>query len=399
MMRHLLLLATGFMLCMAPVAKATDIKATLKLAYLTRAYEEPLPLSLVEPEITNNGLEGARVGLGDNRATGNLLGHAYEMEEHRAPDLEALLATARTLLTTGTRVLVADLEPSDLLAVADLPEADGAILLNIRSSRDELRGADCRKNVFHVAPSYAMRADALGQYLTWKRWMRWFVVRGVKPEDKDYTAAIKRTADRYRAKIVEEREIKFEAGNRRTDTGHQQIQTQIPMLTQGARDHDITLVADQDEAFGEYLLWRTSVPKPVAGTQGLMALAWHRAYEQYGGTQLQSRFQNKAKRVMTERDYLAWLAVRVAGEAVTRSGTADISAIREFILSPKFTIAAFKGQGLSFRTWDRQMRQPLLLTGPRALVSMSPQEGFLHENFLTDTLGIDKTETQCRVPN
>jgi ABC transporter substrate binding protein (PQQ-dependent alcohol dehydrogenase system) len=65
----------------------------------------------------------------------------------------------------------------------------------------------------------------------------------------------------------------------------------------------------------------------------------------------------------------------------------------------KFTIAAFKGQALSFRTWDRQLRQPILLSGPRALVSMSPQDGYLHEKFITDTLGFDQPETQCKLPD
>jgi hypothetical protein len=30
---------------------------------------------------------------------------------------------------------------------------------------------------------------------------------------------------------------------------------------------------------------------------------------------------------------------------------------------------------------------------------MSPQEGFLHPKFLTDTLGYDEPETKCEFPN
>jgi YVTN family beta-propeller protein len=36
----------------------------------------------------------------------------------------------------------------------------------------------------------------------------------------------------------------------------------------------------------------------------------------------------------------------------------------------------------------------MLITGARSLVSMSPQEGFLHPKFLTDTLGYDEPETK-----
>jgi ABC transporter substrate binding protein (PQQ-dependent alcohol dehydrogenase system) len=380
-------------------AVCDETKLAAPIVYLSRAYAEPLPLSLVEPIITDKGLQGARLGLSDNVATGRILKHDYTLVERVSSDKAGVVAAARDLLGNGHRLIVADLEPDELLAVADLAEAQDAIILNARSSNDALRGASCRHNVFHVAPSFAMRADALAQYLAWKQWRNWFLVYGDTPMDAEYVAAIKRAAARFGAKIVEERKYTFDPGNRRAETGHQQIQTQMPLLTQGARDHDVVFVSDLDEAFGEYLLWRTSLPKPVVGTQGLMAVAWHRSYEQYGGSQLQGRFEKFAKRLMTERDYLAWLATRVFGEAITRANTVDAAGLRAFLLSKAFTVAGFKGQGLSFRKWDRQLRQPLLLTGPRSLVSMSPQDGFLHEKFLTDTLGYDEPETHCRLPN
>jgi ABC transporter substrate binding protein (PQQ-dependent alcohol dehydrogenase system) len=110
---------------------------------------------------------------------------------------------------------------------------------------------------------------------------------------------------------------------------------------------------------------------------------------------MQNRFERKAGRIMTERDYSAWLAVRTIGEGVTRTGSSDAKAVREYLMSPKFEVAGFKSQGLNFRSWDRQLRQPILLAGPRALVSISPQEGFLHEKYLTDTLGYDEPESKC----
>ena len=63
----------------------------------------------------------------------------------------------------------------------------------------------------------------------------------------------------------------------------------------------------------------------------------------------------------------------------------------------KFQLGAFKGEGLSFRTWNQQMRQPILLAAPRMLVSVSPQEGFLHQRTPLDTLGFDEPESKCRL--
>jgi ABC transporter substrate binding protein (PQQ-dependent alcohol dehydrogenase system) len=100
---------------------------------------------------------------------------------------------------------------------------------------------------------------------------------------------------------------------------------------------------------------------------------------------------------MTERDYTAWLAVRSLGEAVTRAASNDPQALREYLRGDQFEIAAFKGEGLTFRTWNQQMRQPILLAAPRSLVSVSPQEGFLHQRTPLDTLGFDEPESNCRL--
>lgn len=91
----------------------------------------------------------------------------------------------------------------------------------------------------------------------------------------------------------------------------------------------------------------------------------------------------------------AWTAVRVIGEAASRTQSVDPATIDAFIKSPDFTVAAFKGQRLTFRDWDWQLRQPVLLGTEASVVSSSPQEGFLHQVSELDTLGIDEPETAC----
>lgn len=364
--------------------------------YLTKRYPEPPPLSLLEKILTDEGVQGARLAINEINQTGRFLKQHFKLQEVVAKRDEDVLNLARPLLAGGEKLVIADLEPGDLLALSDMPEAKDAVIFNVRSSRDELRQEDCRVNVYHTMPNWAMRADAMAQYLIWKKWRRWLVVHGTTPGDMDYLAAIRRAAKKFGAKIVDERIYEFDPGSRRTDSGHQQIQTQMPMLTQGAPDHDVVYVADVGEAFGDYLMFRTYEPRPVVGSQGLQAVAWHRAYEQYAGTQLQNRFEKQANRIMTERDYAAWLAARVVGEAVTRTGQNAPADVRARLLSKEFEVAGFKGIAHTFRTWDHQMRQPMLIAGPRALVSISPQEGFLHERHLTDTMGFDRPETKCR---
>lgn len=375
---------------------ATDV-TIVPMAYLTQAEKEPPAFSLVDQPTTDNGLMGARLGIEDNNTTGRFTKQSFTLAEEVVPEGGDLAAAFRKLYGEGERFFVLDLPAASLLAVADLPEAKGALLFNVRAKDDALRGEQCRANVLHTIPSYAMLADALAQYLIWKRWENWFLVVGTGPDDQLYAAALRRAAERFRATIVEERVFDAAPGARRTDSGHAQVQKQMPVFTQDVDDYDVLVVADMRDAFGEYLPYRTWDARPVVGTHGLVPTAWHRSQEQWGATQMQNRFTRFAGRWMTERDYAAWLAVRSISEAATRTRKVDLATIRDYLHSADFNVAGFKGQKLTFRAFDGQLRQPVLLATLRTLVSVSPQEGFLHPSSELDTLGYDEAETLCKL--
>jgi ABC transporter substrate binding protein (PQQ-dependent alcohol dehydrogenase system) len=239
-----------------------------------------------------------------------------------------------------------------------------------------------------------LAAPALAQYLAAKRWRRWFLVVGPSPGDGLQAAAFRRAAARFGAEIVTEKAWTFKPGHARTDTGHVTLQSEIPALTQVA-DYDVLVVADETNEFGEYLSGRTARPRPVAGTHEIVTTAWSAVSEQWGATQLQARFDKLAGRRMTAIDYAAWAAVRAIGEAAIRTA-ADSAAIAAYLRGPDFILSGFKGQGQSFRSWDGQMRQPILIAGPRLLVSVSPQAGYLHQGSELDTLGFDREESRCK---
>ena len=83
--------------------------------------------------------------------------------------------------------------------------------------------------------------------------------------------------------------------------------------------------------------------------------------------------------------------------AVLAAGAATAQAAGPVIgqPAPDFEVAAFKGQPLTFRDWNGQLRQPILLSDGRITVSVSPQEGFLHQVSPLDTLGLDRPESAC----
>jgi ABC transporter substrate binding protein (PQQ-dependent alcohol dehydrogenase system) len=367
----------------------------ISIVYLAKSYEEPTPPSLMETIPIDQGVAGAKLATQEINTTGKFLGVQYTLNVVSLAADAKVAEQAQQLLASGPAIIVADLDANDLLALADLPAAKDALILDMRTIDDRLRQEDCRKNIFHLLPDRAMRTDALAQFLATKRWNHWFVLKGPTKEDDAYADDIRRSATRFGGHIVDTRTYNYNPGARRVDTGFQQIQTQMPLETQSVPYYDVLFVADETDLFGDYLPYNTYDARPIVGTQGLLATAWHPSFQEYSSLQMQHRFRLFAHRGMTERDYGGWLAVRIVGEAVIRSGKTSPAELHDFLRSSQFEVAGFKGEGMTFRNWDQQLRQPVLLAQALMVVSMSPKEGFLHPTNLTDTLGFDEPETKC----
>ena len=375
----------------AAPAAAKQALAVVPIVYISKDDADAARASLLDPVVADYGWQGAKFGVAEINVNGRFLGNQYELIKVTVPLTGDLAAAAKEALSGGHHLVIADLKAADLLTLADLPEAQGTVILDARTSDDSLRQSACRENVFHLLPNWAMRADALGQYLARKKWKRWFLLTGMTPADQGYVAAVKRAASRAGAKIVAEKSYEYH-----TDDGHEQLQSQIPNVTHISSAYDVLFAVDTSDAFGDFLLFNTWDPRLVVGTHGLTAVAWHPLFREYAARGIQYRFHLAAARDMTERDYGNWLAASIIGEAVTRSRKTDAASIKSFLLSDQFSIPANKGEGLSFRRWDHQMRQPLLLFGPRMLVSMWPQDGSGHSRLQTDTIGYDQPESACQ---
>jgi ABC transporter substrate binding protein (PQQ-dependent alcohol dehydrogenase system) len=370
-------------------ALAVDVNA----AVLRVDTDALLPISRMDLKPEDLGFAGATLATQDNQTTGQFMGHTYTVETVATSPEEAEGALA-ALKEQGIRIVVVMADDDLTLSLADAAGED-VLVLNALAPGNALRDADCRANMLHVAPSRAMLTDALAQYLMWKKWDEWVLIQGSHPEDLALAAAYRRSAQKFGAKIVEERGFDDTGGARRTDTGLVLVQRQIPLFTQDMKRHDVVVVADEADVFAAHLPYHTWEPELIVGSAGLRPATWMPAHEAWGATQFQTRFEKLTKRYAREDDYQVWLALRVVGEAVTRTGKADPASIREYALGDEFELGAFKGQPVTFRPWNGQLRQPILLTDGRVTVSVSPQDGYLHQVSPLDTLGIDQPESAC----
>jgi ABC transporter substrate binding protein (PQQ-dependent alcohol dehydrogenase system) len=370
--------------------------ADLRIGYIGVAQKRVAPQPFLDAPPEDEGLAGARLGIDEDNTTGRFTGQHFTLQDIEVPEKGDIAAALREIAGGGVRLVVTNLPEAPLLTIAALPEAAQMTLFNAGAADDDLRAEKCRANLLDTLPSRAMLADALVQYLLVKQWRNVLLVVGPTDDDRAYADAVKRSLKKFQARLVAEKPWTYQPGARRSDTGHYSIQAEAARFTQGI-SYDVLVVADEEDNFGDDLSYRTYDPRPVAGTQGLKPTAWARPHQEWGATQLQNRFLRLAKRWMTDRDYAAWLAVRSIGESASRAQSTDPDAVMNFMRSDKFELGGFKGTALSYRDWDGQMRQAVLLVDPRSLVSVSPQPGFLHQFSELDTLGIDRPETKCRL--
>ena len=394
-MIRLLVGAIGLSVLATTNALAAD-PVEIGIGYLRRVAIKPT-LSLVEQPAENDGVAGARLAIEDNNTTGKFLNQHFTLVEFRLKDGDDAAKAAVALADRDIAFVITDLPADTLLKAADAVRDRGTVLLNAGAIDDRLREEDCRANVIHAAPTRSMLADGLAQYLVWKQWKRWMLVVGSHDEDGRFAEALRRSATRFGAKIVQERVFEDTGGARRTDSGVTLIQRQMPVFTQQAPVYDVLVAADESEVFASYLPYRTWDPRPVAGSAGLIPKSWDTAQDQWGAVQMQNRFLKLNSRRMTALDMQAWTAARMIGEAASRVNSSDRKMVLDFLKGPDFSIAAFKGQRLTLRDWNLQLRQPILLVDGRMVVSVSPQEGFLHQVSELDTLGVDQPETRCKL--
>jgi ABC transporter substrate binding protein (PQQ-dependent alcohol dehydrogenase system) len=388
-------LAAACLLLFAAVPAAADA-LNVKVGVLRETHSRET-LSILDIPAADDTLAGALLGAADNNTTGKFTNQTFEVIDEKLDDDADVAASVEALIDKGALFIVADLSVDKLLAASERARAKGALLLNVSAPDERLREEDCRANIIHVAPSRAMLADGLAQYLVWKQWRKWLLVKGSHEKDELLAQAYRRAAKKFGAKIVEERVYEDTGGGRRSDSGSVQTQRQMPVLTQNAPAYDALLAVDESEVFAGYLPYRTWDPRPVAGSAGLSPTSWDPAHEQWGAQQLQNRFMATFRRPMNARDNNAWLAMRMVGEAATRMNSNAPEKLRAFMIGKDFSIAAFKGVRLTLRPWNQQLRQPILLSDGRITVSVSPQEGFLHQATELDTLGLDQPETKCRL--
>jgi len=363
---------------------------TVDISYVQLLQKRSPALSNIFPIPDDTGYSGAKLAINDSNTTGKFLQQHFEITHFVTKKSPELLTYIEGEYALGRRIFILDVPLPQLIPINQWAKDKSVLLFNVGEPADEIRSTQCLSAVFHTIPSNAMKSDALAQWLLYRRMTNVLVVRGSQVEDIQLAKSFKRSVKRFGIKVVDEKVWDFNTDMRRT------AQQEIPLFTQTVKDYDVVYVADKAKDFSEFIPFNTYLPRPVIGSAGLEALAWHAVIEQWGAAQLQGRFMALADRKMNETDFAGYLAVRSIAQSVHELNSNASDQLLDYIKSDAFELAAYKGRKLSFRTWNKQLRMPLALVHPHALVSQSPQPGMLHPTTELDTLGFDIQESQCK---
>jgi ABC transporter substrate binding protein (PQQ-dependent alcohol dehydrogenase system) len=391
----LLLLLITLLFASAPRVAAAAERQPFPIAYLgleddpRHAAVETYARLMLRPAI--DPLDGAKVAMRDARIAGRATGLDFRLEVARVRDHAELPAAFDRLFEQGVRFFLVDLEAGLLRELAQHAADREALLFNVSAPDDALRGELCARNVLHVIPSQSMLTDALAQFLAHKQWRRVLLLHGPLPEDAELAALYSASLNKFGVRVVETRD--FVAGN----DPRAREKNDIQLLTTGV-DYDVVLVVDTVGEFARYIPYNTVLPRPVVGSTGLVASAWHWASERFGSPQLNNRFEREVNhlRHMQDAEFAAWASVRALIEAVMRARSSEFAAIRDALLAEDVRLDVYKGVPASFRSWDHQMRQPVVLHTHDAVAAYAPLPEFLHARNHLDTLGVDEPMSACR---
>ncbi len=332
---------------------------------------------------TGPALDGVNVALKEAALELESAGAAVTVEVVPVDSPAAAVAAARRAEQGGAAALLTDLPAAWTLAAASgvkLP------VLNLGAADDHLREQNCRASLLHVVPSERMRADALAQTLVHQKWTQVLLLVGPSEQDLVRGHSAVSAIQRFGLKLVGAKPYKLSGDPRERDLANPLL------LTQGT--YDVVWVVDSDGEFARMLPYRTASPRPVVGDAGLTALAWHAQYDRYGAPQVSRRFTKTVRRPMTDLDWSAWMGGKALAAAAVAAPQGPVQAFRQALVS--IELDGSKGVPMSFRPWDGQMRQTILLTDGQGVVSIAPVEGVLHPKNTLDTLGVDAPEKLCK---
>jgi len=349
----------------------------------------PVDIRSKTNQLYKRPLAGAKLGLKDIKPFQRMAKVKFKLMDMRIKNIDtAADEILNHIHKNNIKIVLLDFPASELINIVSKISDLNIAVINISSKNNELRSFNCNKNLFHTIPSERMLTDSLAQYLSDKKWRKVLILTGPLEIDKAKSASFIESAKQFGLKIVDNRSFLLGNDPRARD------QNDLDFLT-GSAKYDAVYISDTHREFSYKVPFATHIPSAVLGSSGLTPRAWHWSYLRHGAPQVHGRFERMNKRRMTEEDWAAWVGMRAIAEALVRFKNNENFSFQDAFVSEEFKLDGSKGPVLNFRKWNRQLRQPIMLSTDNWVTSIAPLESFVHRVNNLDTIGIDSKTSKC----
>lgn len=349
----------------------------------------PVDIRSKTNQLYKRPLAGAKLGLKDIKPFQRMAKVKFKLMDMRIKNIDSAADEILNHINKNNiKIVLLDFPASELINIVSKISDLNIAVINISSKNNELRSFNCNKNLFHTIPSERMLTDSLAQYLSDKKWRKVLILTGPLEIDKAKSASFIESAKQFGLKIVDNRSFLLGNDPRARD------KNDLDFLT-GSAKYDAVYISDTHREFSYKVPFATHIPSAVIGSSGLTPRAWHWSYLRHGAPQVHGRFERMNKRRMTEEDWAAWVGMRAIAEALVRFKNNENFSFQDAFVSEKFKLDGSKGPVLNFRKWNRQLRQPIMLSTDNWVTSIAPLESFVHRVNNLDTIGIDSKTSKC----
>jgi ABC transporter substrate binding protein (PQQ-dependent alcohol dehydrogenase system) len=352
------------------------------------AHAQPIVIGVVVPDVeavvaseldaavARAVMNGARIAEEEHAFNAELFGLDFDVVVEAASGAEAAVAAAERLVGEHEAIAVAGgFSAAEAAALSAWSRERGVPYLNIGASSDALRHELCAATTYHVEPSAAMYLDALAGWYVRSGFRNWFFVVGTDDESvSQYERTLWSIRERHfgarevgRTSVVDDADVPGAvAAVQRANTDLVVLlvpaETQLAILEALEAAGVTTIVAGfpYPDAQTRTFFSTSRAVAPNLGTDH-RATAWEATLDAYGAREINARYIAMFDEPMEPSAWATYQAVKVVFEAATLGGPATPEGVMAYMDGPQGVFDIWKGIGVSFRSWDRQLRQSLYL--------------------------------------
>jgi len=338
-------------------------------AWPAQAQEQTIRLGLLlsRAEGFNTSVRaGALMGEEELNEQAQAAGIRFEIVAARGGHSSEVAAEATGLIDReGVQALLGSVSDAGTVALSELAQERGLVFFNITNDLDSLRGAKCRRNTFHIAPSQTMRVRALGLWAVQaKEWKNWVILEGDGKSEGRMAGIARDYVESRGGKILDTIPV--------TDTDAHDPGAILARLRAARAQFIFAALTGEKQELAMEAIQGAKLGIPAGGAEpelarmgrdtakfdGYWTTGWNHRNNIFGASELNNRFAAFAGLPMNERAWSAWAAVKVLGEAVLRAKSARAADLVPY-LQEQAQFDGYVGSALSFQPWNHQLRQVL----------------------------------------